>query len=295
MRKNLSENELDILSKFISKRLFAPRSQKKNTVFLCGADVNDPNTTRAKMAALFEKYPKYELLYPEDLFDDLLSGQGQHSLLSLENILAESVDAIILVPESPGSFAELGAFSNNEMLAKKMLVIANRKYKKQKSFINYGPFRLIRDSKTGKVMNINYSDLTNSNEMHKIYRNINTHVLNIKRSHPVVRTVANILETENFILPSIYLMDETSNTSLYKLVKTATGLSKNLCEIATKSAIGRLISKRFITRNADGYLVTPSGVRHVKENYNTNHLDEARFEILNAQNRRNARLNCVTS
>ena len=63
--------------------------------FLCGADVNNQSTGRYKMARLFERYPRYEILYPEDPFDDLLAGQGQHSLLVLENILADSVDSIV--------------------------------------------------------------------------------------------------------------------------------------------------------------------------------------------------------
>lgn len=119
MSKTLSDSELESVAKVIKEKIFVPRNKKRVTVFLCGADIKNNTTARSKMASIFASYPRYELLYPEDLFDDLLAGQGQHSLLKLENILADSVDAIVLFPESPGSFAEIGAFSNNEKLAKK--------------------------------------------------------------------------------------------------------------------------------------------------------------------------------
>ena len=125
MDRQLSNVELQQVAKFVKEEIFVPRNQKKVSVFLCGGSIKDEKSARSKMALIFAEYPRYELLYPEDLFDDLLAGQGQYSLLQLENILAESVDAIVMFPESPGSFAELGAFSNNEGLAQKMVVLSN--------------------------------------------------------------------------------------------------------------------------------------------------------------------------
>ncbi|XTZ61642.1 retron St85 family effector protein [Aeromonas salmonicida subsp. pectinolytica] len=124
--KSLSDGELRIISEVIKKHIFVPVNQKKVTVFLCGADIKNKTTARSKMASIFSKYPRYELLYPEDIFDDLLAGQGKFSLLELENILADSVDSIVMFPESPGSFAEIGAFSNNKELANKIIVLSNK-------------------------------------------------------------------------------------------------------------------------------------------------------------------------
>jgi len=121
MIKRLRNIELKIVAETIRDHIFAPTYSRKNTVFLCGADIADKTTGRHKMAKLLKDNKRYELLYPEDLFDDLMAGQGQQSLLVLENILADSVDSIVLFPESPGSFAELGAFANNERLANKLI------------------------------------------------------------------------------------------------------------------------------------------------------------------------------
>ena len=131
MKNTISDHELQSIARIVKEKIFVPRGEKKTTIFLCGADIKDSSTIRAKVASIFQEYPRFELLYPEDLFDDLLSGQGQHSLLELENILARSVDSIVIIPESPGSFAELGAFSNNQTLAAKIVCIANKKFKKE--------------------------------------------------------------------------------------------------------------------------------------------------------------------
>lgn len=288
--KSLSDGELRIISEVIKKHIFVPVNQKKVTVFLCGADIKNKTTARSKMASIFSKYPRYELLYPEDIFDDLLAGQGKFSLLELENILADSVDSIVMFPESPGSFAEIGAFSNNKELANKIIVISNKKYKSDKSFINYGPYRLIKNSETGKVIHINYDHLSDPMESHKIYRKVNDYIAAIKKNRFVKKDVANILEAENFILPCIYLIDSINSLMLYKLMEFATGHDKTLCEIATRSALARLSFNRFISKTDFGYVVTTIGAEHVRQTFDKVYLDKVRIELLNAENRRKAKV-----
>ena len=291
MNKNFSDTELNDLSRIIKNKLFKPQSEKKTTVFLCGADVKDLSKVRAKIASVFKLYPRFELLYPEDLFDDLLSGQGDHSLLELENILADSVDAIVIIPESPGSFAELGAFSNNQKLAEKIVCVSDKKFKREKSFINYGPIRLIKRSEYGQVIYEDYSNLDDKEAKHKLYRRVSSIISKIKKNNPVKRTITNILETENFILPCIYLMDEVDRLSLVKLVESATGENLRLCEIATKSSLSRLTASRKVTQTSQGFSVTQYGLDHVRDTYKRQYLDRARIELLNRKNRRNTRIN----
>lgn len=293
MKKSFSDNHLKEISQVIKINIFVPLTIKKTTVFLCGADITDSNTGRSKMARIFGLHSKYELLYPEDIFDDLLAGPGQHSLLHLENVLADCVDVIVLFPESPGSFAEIGAFSNNAKLASKLIVISNKKYKGNKSFINYGPYRLIKDSKTGKVFHVNYKDLDDVDLGKKLYRTINESITKIKKTHPVQKDVANILEAEHFVLPCIYLIDNTNFHTLTKLIEFATNQNSKLCEIVIKSSLGRLATKRFISRTPDGYSVTSEGAIYVRETFSNRNLDAIRLEILNVENRRNATIKSV--
>jgi hypothetical protein len=293
MIKQLRDDELKIVAEVIRDHIFVPSFSWKTTVFLCGADLSDNKTGRHKMAKLFKKYPRYELLYPEDLFDDLMAGQGQHSLLVLENILADSVDSIVLFPESPGSFAELGAFANNQRLANKLICVGQKKYAKKKSFINYGPVRLIKASDTGKVFNIAYNDLELEDKKTKIYKRINDAITAIKKKHPIKKDVANIMETENFILPSVYLIDSIAPRDLYKLVQFATGQDKKIAEIATRSSISGLVRNNYISRTPSGYEVTTRGIDRVRSNLKSSNLDIARIEIINSQQRKNTMVKAV--
>ncbi|AGQ92409.1 hypothetical protein M634_12785 [Vibrio parahaemolyticus O1:Kuk str. FDA_R31] len=293
MKKSFNDYHLKDIVKVIKGSIFVPLTVKKTTIFLCGGAIDNEDNGRSKMASIFNEHSKYELLYPEDIFDDLLAGPGQHSLLHLENILANCVDAIVLLPESPGSFAEIGAFSNNPRLAQKLIVLSDKNYKSKKSFINYGPYRLIKESKTGAVFHINYKDLDDDALGKKLYRNINSKISKIKKAHPVQKDVTNILEIEHFILPCIYLTDDSNFLTLTKLIAFATGEDSKFCEIAVKSSLGRLAAKRFISRTFDGYNVTPEGARYVRKTFNNTALDKVRLEVLNAENRRNASVDSV--
>lgn len=291
MKKSFNDSHLKDIANVIEGRIFVPLTTKKTTVFLCGGSIDNMSNGRSKMARIFKEYSKYELLYPEDIFDDLLAGAGQHSLLHLENILADCVDVIVLFPESPGSFAEIGAFSNNPKLASKLIVVSDKNYKKNKSFINYGPYRLIKGSQTGKVIHANYKDLDDDMLGKKLYKTINGRVSIIKKTHPVKKDVTNILEVEHFILPCIYLIDDTNFLTLTKLISLVTGEDQKFCEIAVKSSLGRLASKHFISRTPDGYSVTPDGANYVRNTFNNTALDKIRLEVLNAGSRRNASIN----
>ncbi|MEE8729057.1 MAG: retron St85 family effector protein [Rahnella inusitata] len=288
MKKIIREDQIESIALAVKDKVFSSQLTKKTTIFLCGGDVSDEKYGRHKLASIFSKYKRYEILYPEDLFDDLLAGQGQYSLLSLENMLAEAVDVIIICPESPGSYAELGAFSNNTELAKKLICIQDNKYKSKKSFINYGPIRLLKKNKTGKVLALNYEHLSDPLKSLNLYQKIAKAITSIKIKHPVVRSVDNLLDSESFILPCIYLMDEVNNILLYNLLKKATSKSDTLCEIATKSALGRLTSKRMITRTTIGYHMTDMGFSFVRENFSHVELDKLRLEIMNLENRTNS-------
>lgn len=63
--------------------------------------------------------------------------------LEMENRLASISDMVVIVVESPGTFAELGAFSQSEDLRKKLLPILDGQYRGCGSFLETGPLRWI--------------------------------------------------------------------------------------------------------------------------------------------------------
>jgi hypothetical protein len=276
-----------MVAKVVEEKIYSPSKTRKVAIFLCGADINDKSKARAKLADILAEKKRYEVFYPEDIFDDLLVGPG-HSLLTLESILADSVDAIVIFPESPGSLAEIGAFSNDERLRDKLICFANKKYQKNKSFINYGPLRLIKSSKSGTLAHVNYDDLDSPAGSARIYDTFVDGIAKIKKINPTRRHIGNILEAENFLLPCIYLVNNIDNVSMYKILEETTKLDAKFCEIATRSALGRLTAKRFITRNLTGYSITMLGTDHVRSSFGHRHLDAARVEILNFEQRSNS-------
>ncbi|WP_206017615.1 retron St85 family effector protein [Pseudoalteromonas sp. Z9A4] len=296
MHKILSESALKSIATVIRDRIYVPVYERKRTIFLCGADIKDKKKGRSKMATILTENQSripYELLYPESLFDDLLAGQGQLSLLALENILADSVDAIVLLPESPGSFAELGAFSSNPKLVNKIICIANKRYKNKRSFLNYGPNRLIKASESGKVIDLDYEELDNPKSSSKIFRTISDSVTKIQKQSPVKKNVTNILEAENFILPCIYLIENVTFNSLKSLLKYATDQDEIMSKIATQSALTKLQSKRLIKKTTNGYDMTKNGEEHVLSIFTSNHLDLVRIEIMNFQFRGKSGIECA--
>ncbi|UVW29857.1 retron St85 family effector protein [Massilia sp. H6] len=291
MIKKLSMPEILMVAKVVEEKIYSPSKTRKVAIFLCGADINDKSKARSKLADILAEKKRYEVFYPEDIFDDLLVGPG-HSLLTLESILADSVDAIVIFPESPGSLAEMGAFSNDERLRDKLICFANKKYQKNKSFINYGPLRLIKSSRSGTLAHVNYDDLDDSIEAAKIYDTFVDGIAKIKKFNPTRRHIGNILEAENFLLPCIYLVNNIDNVSMYKILEETTKLDAKFCEIATRSALGRLMAKRFITRNLTGYSITMLGTDHVRGSFGHRQLDAARVEILNFEQRSNSAIKC---
>ena len=59
----------------------------------------------------------------------------------MEAKLASLSDMVIIIVESPGTFAELGAFSLSDELRKKLLPVLDKQYRTGQSFVETGPVR----------------------------------------------------------------------------------------------------------------------------------------------------------
>jgi len=173
---SFTSTEIETLAKRIKREIFVPQNTTKTTIFLCGAALGNSETIRSKVATILlspqtrkfgdreylYKPHDYDLVYPEDIFEELLFSKKGLDLLSLEGLLAKSVDVLIIIPESPGSFAELGAFANNTDLRKKIICIIEERFKKHKSFINQGPVKLVKQTGKDKIVFVDKNDLVNS-------------------------------------------------------------------------------------------------------------------------------------
>ena len=118
-------------------------------VFLFGGKLSN---SEENVRSILHQYIKqnqeslFESIVMPDDFQDWLHDSNYPDLLTFESDLAQTSSLIIIALESPGSIAELGAFSVNVKLKNKINLILCEHHKDQKSFITQGPLRQIPDS-----------------------------------------------------------------------------------------------------------------------------------------------------
>ncbi|MBU1701422.1 MAG: retron St85 family effector protein [Candidatus Eisenbacteria bacterium] len=278
---------LEYFAKKIHDEVYKGFHTYKITLFLCGAGRATTGSVRERIddALRSEWYwYKYDMFYPEDLFDDLLLGPGHHDLISLENTLAESVDAVVLVVESYGAVAELGSFASNNKLRKKLVCVMDEKHRKEKSFIQHGPLRLLRDKREGEIVYGNYANVASMIEP------IRRAVGRIRSAVKKNTGVTNVVQAHHFILPCVFLFEPVTRDELMTLVKHASGTALDMATVLATGAISILTKNRYIVLAPDGYKLTPSGLGRFASlgrrgltghTYDPSAMDKLRTAVLN--------------
>ncbi|WP_319779608.1 retron St85 family effector protein [Maridesulfovibrio sp.] len=91
------------------------------------------------------------ILLPENIFKFYMDS-GYPDLLTFERDLAELSTLTIVIPEGPGSIAELGAFSVLSEINKKLLVVIHEDHVDAPSFISNGPIRFLKELRDDSVV-----------------------------------------------------------------------------------------------------------------------------------------------
>lgn len=117
--------------------------------FVCGAadgQEGRPPAFRRQFLDWAEiREPKLICVQAENAVTDLLrqvEEVGARSLAVIEGVIADTVDSLLIFPESPGSFAELGFFAASDALCKKTQIAMLAEHQGS-SFITLGPIRHI--------------------------------------------------------------------------------------------------------------------------------------------------------
>jgi hypothetical protein len=138
------ENLLDHLDLLSCRVVFSASP----IVLLCGGAVKekerpeDPDPTPASFRhSLSKANTTYELFRPEEITNWQDDGIYQN-LMDFEKDLASICTLVVIILESEGSIAELGAFSQLPDLSKKLIVIKSSEFSVP-SFINYGILRYL--------------------------------------------------------------------------------------------------------------------------------------------------------
>ena len=152
-------------------------------VFLFGGNINDSSTARYNFLEYARKHlHDYEFLLAEDFFNFFQS--DVNDLLEIEKNLSDYTDCVLILLESSGSIAELGAFSYDTELAKKILVINDESHKDNQSFINLGPIqRINKYSIYGEVISTKFNAVLKSSfEINERLKIILKRSMNIKEA-----------------------------------------------------------------------------------------------------------------
>jgi len=151
--------------------LAARREGMQVTVFLAGPFIEPgkpPRRGKKNLASIL-RYALYDYLVKSsynvtlgeyrELLDVYASNLGDihNAALAETGHARNSVDAVVLLPSSPGSFSELGAFSIYKNICEKMLIIIDYRYKDAVSYINLGPTILARGY-GATILYLDYSD-----------------------------------------------------------------------------------------------------------------------------------------
>jgi hypothetical protein len=118
----------------------------KKVVFLCGG-YQSPR--RDALSQYLERNTDDTLVfYAEAVWAVIATGVPTTNALAVEEKLAQLADIVIIFVESPGTFAEIGAFALSDPLRAKLLPILDQSFKANESFLTSGPVRWIdKDSK----------------------------------------------------------------------------------------------------------------------------------------------------
>jgi hypothetical protein len=131
-----------------------------HVVLLCGgkvplkehADADEPPIASLRHA-LKRQSESIEFFIPEEI-DDWLHDGVFKDLMSFESELAAICSIVVIVLESAGAIAELGAFSQLKELSEKLIAIKSRDFDavhNNKSFINLGLLRFLDEAKGSSV------------------------------------------------------------------------------------------------------------------------------------------------
>lgn len=266
------------------------------TVFLAGGSTAKTNTIRPLLRKELSGRPYvrgYDVLYPEELFQELLSKKPKRDLLTLENTLASSANAIIIIVESPGSIAELGAFVNSSELRPKIIAIVNKKHRNEKSFIMLGPVAQLYNERQDAVIMHDFKQP----DVPKLANEVRRVVRQIAKEKPVEESLKNPIRAQYFILASIFVTEPVDLTTLIRLLEATTECDSIEAPVAATTALKILIRQKEVTLKANRYQLTSKGserlkniIRESKQSKQFAELfDKCRVEVLNSTLRKSLR------
>lgn len=123
--------------------LFKLLSEPPLDVFLCGPERTYVHgDIRTKVKKFLTQKAMVNCFLGEEI-EDIRIGKDNH--LKIESEHARNSDVIIVFLGSPGTFAELGAFTLDPIIRERLVVFNDKEYQNKKSFVNDGPLKWLKE------------------------------------------------------------------------------------------------------------------------------------------------------
>ena len=226
------------------KRFFlvGPLNPRDFSIFLCGGSTPSQEKFRRTIGDTISRRRsqyRYTVYYPEDMFKELMLGHGKEDLLTLENMLAESSHCVAILVTSPGTYTELGAFANHPKLKNKLIIIADIKFKKSKSFINLGPIRHLQKKTESKVvwLSMDHGNIKN------ICAEITELCRGIAKKNPPNARLSNLIFSREFYLALIYSLGPIGTGDVMSIANAISSEPEDLINISAEASINFLIKE----------------------------------------------------
>jgi len=287
---------IEIVDKLKNRFLNESQNLNEISIFLCGGSGTEEEKFRreigGKISGIISKY-KYSVYYPEDMFIELIRGHQKHDLLTLENLLADSANAVVILLQSPGTFTELGAFTNYEKLSNKLIVVIDPRFTRARSFINLGPVRFLKSKTKSKVLSVPMD----SSNLYKLVKQIADAARDVAKYSSPVRDLSNPIFAYRFCLALIYIFEPIPKDAIFIISRTLATNRKKIVVTSAETVINSLINERRVSLSSGNLSTTSKGIDYLIYSDNTRKrarilsafLTELRLEALNLTHRKNYR------
>jgi hypothetical protein len=125
-------------------------------IFFCGGASSDVANDAVSLRHYLLKERKIEprldgQVILAEAANQLYRDSSYTDLITYEEDIAKISRVILLIAESAGSLAELGAFSSSEQIKKKLSVLMQQKYFDAESFVRFGPIKRLQKEDETRV------------------------------------------------------------------------------------------------------------------------------------------------
>lgn len=259
MRDHLAE-----IAATLEREVFGRIRLTSPAVFLVGAAPSAGSKLRDEIRnelAGRPRIPGFDVYYPEDLFEELLrGGEKGADLLELENMLAENVHAVVILLESPGAIAELGAFSNHEKLRDRLVVVVDIKHRRDRSFIMNGPINFLERKTGSKII---FHKLTDPS-LPRLGADIRTAIRKVSENVTVEASVRNPIAAQHYMRMAIHVLHPITQVSLQKLVEYSGSAGSHEANRIVSTAMSILRKEGEVALGPHGYTLTDAGRERIK-------------------------------